>query len=198
MTSELQLLALCTDYAPPEKRKRYAEGGVERRLTEAAVMLAIAHYLFSQGAHEVTVCPDGEHAKRFDIVAWLERHGYGAERRGRTAYGGVYTRGESKLIVHPKSGMGDVTAVINDRRVFVECKGGTINSKHSGRLSQLRKGLLEAVGALLIVPEDGSRQIAAVPRTALTLNMAAKLATRCHQAGIEIALVHEDGLVTIR
>lgn len=82
------------------------------------------------------------------------------------------------MIVHPKSGMGDAALVIDNRRRLVECKGGTVNSKHPGQLSHLGKGLLEAVGALLIVPDDGSRKFAAVPRAALTVTLAAKMAMR--------------------
>lgn len=31
-----------TDYLPPEKRRPFVQGGIERRFTEAAVMLAFA------------------------------------------------------------------------------------------------------------------------------------------------------------
>jgi hypothetical protein len=190
-------LGLCTSYDPPEKRRSYAEGGVERRLTEAAVMLALAHHLLSEpGPATVTICPDGEHAKRFDIPAWLATRGFEKiENLGSTSYGGLYVRGDKTVVVNPRSGIGDVTGKLGGRAVVCECKGGTINSKHSGRQSLLRKGLLETVGALLALPVDGARQIAAVPLTPLTQGLAEKLSPRCGAAGIEIALVREDGSI---
>ena len=133
-------------------------------------MLALAHHLLSEpGPATVTICPDGEHAKRFDIPAWLATQGFEKiENLGSTSYGGLYVRGDKTVVVNPRSGIGDVTGNLAGRAVVCECKGGTINSKHSGRQSLLRKGLLETVCALLALPVDGARQIAAVPLTPLT------------------------------
>ena len=41
----------------------------------------------------------------------------------------------------------------------------------------------------------GGRQVAVVPNTETTLRLARKLAARARDAGIEIALVNEQGLV---
>jgi hypothetical protein len=76
-----------------------------------------------------------------------------------------------------------------------ECKGGVINSKHSGQLSRLRKGLCEAVGLSLATETvEGRRQFAVVPKTATTAALAKKMAARARAAGIEIALVNGSAM----
>lgn len=187
-----------TEYEPPKKRRTAAEGGIEMRITEAAVMLAFAFHLLelAGGTATVSMHPDGEHAKIFDIVAFLERRGFArVETIGRTAYGGRYVRGDEEIIVNPISGVGDVVGVIDGRRVVAECKGGTINTKHAGQKSKLRKGLCELIGQLMWLPMDGGRQIAVLPETDETNRLASRLISRCAQAGIEIALVDALGQV---
>ena len=186
-----------TTYNPPEKRRSYAEGGIEERLTEAGVMLALAlHLLGSSHEGTVSIHPDGEHAKRFDIPEWLNRHGFcKVQALGKTAYGGIYRRGSETIRVDPRSGNCDVVGEIDGQRVVIECKGGTINSRHAGQLSRLRRGLCEAIGLLLARPPDGSREIAAVPWTVETARLADRMAARCRRAGIDIALVRRDGSI---
>jgi hypothetical protein len=94
-------------------------------------------------------------------------------------------------VINPRSGVGDVLGMVDDRRIVIECKGGTINRTHAGQLSRLRRGLCEAVGLLMARPFDGAREIAAVPLTSET----ERLAARCQRAGIEIALVRRDGSI---
>jgi len=184
-----------TTYDPPEKRRSYAEGGIEERLTEASVMLALALHLLGS-SHEVSIHPDGEHAKRFDIPKWLNRHGFcKVQTLGKTAYGGIYHRGSEIIQVDPRSGQCDVESEIDGQRVVVECKGGTINSRHAGQLSRLRRGLCEAIGLLMARPPDGAREIAAVPWTVGTARLAERMAARCRRAGIDIALVRRDGSI---
>ncbi|HET9230929.1 MAG TPA: hypothetical protein VFO00_06550, partial [Vitreimonas sp.] len=130
-----------TEYSEtPEARRPHAVGGLERRLTEAAVMLAFAIYLLeASGAQNgfVTVRPDGEHAKIFDIVACLTSLGFvRTASRGTTPYGGIYKRGNETIVVDPSSGKGDVEAQIGGRRVIAECKGAVINSTHPGQRSR--------------------------------------------------------------
>ena len=108
-----------TKYNPPEKRRSFATDGIELRLTEAAVMLAYALHVLEQdgSSGSVSIHPDGEHAKIFEIVPFLERRGFRlAERIGTTNYGGSYVRGAETLIVRPTSGYGDVTGEVNGRR----------------------------------------------------------------------------------
>ena len=183
---------------PPPKRRGFSPAehdNHEHRLSEAAVMLSFANYLFGEGANEVTIHPDGLHGKQFAIRKWLLANGYTHETsHGRTDYGGIYVNGTRRLRVWLKSGHGDVTAMIGQQFVVAECKGGVYNSRHNGVRSSLRSGLREAVGALLERP-DTERNIAVVPDAVETRKFAKRLAERAAKAGVEIALVTECGEV---
>jgi hypothetical protein len=154
------------------------------------------HLLRTEGAKDVRIHPDGEHGKQFDFSGWLLRRGFVKESSlGTTTYGGVYRNGAGQMItVNPKSGLGDVVAVVRDGTLSAECKGGIINTSHPGQVSRLYKGLCETVGMLLATPAQG-RQVAVVPLTKGTLRLAERLAPRCALAGIEIALVGSRGEV---
>jgi hypothetical protein len=92
------------------------------------------------------------------------------------------------VVVNPVPGKGDVVADAAGMIISAECKGGIINTRHSGQVSRLYKGLCETVGLLMANPSPGP-QIAVVPRTEGTHRLAKRLAPRCAAAGIEIALV---------
>lgn len=62
-------------------------------------------------------------------------------------------------------------------------------------MSRLRRGLCEAVGLLMIRPVD-ERQIAVVPCTNTTSQLAHDIVNRTNKTGIEIALVDGEGNVT--
>ena len=184
---------------PPPNRVGYCEGGVERHLTEGAVMVAFAMHLLRTvpDLKHVAIHPDGEHGKRFDFLGCLAANGF--ERGvplGTTSFGGSYlsaTAGQS-ILINPKPGRFDVAADIEGRSFVAECKGGVINSRHPGQLSRLRKGLCEAVGLLLSKEtEKQRREFAVVPRTPVTEKLAQHMAARVAKAGIEIALVDERG-----
>lgn len=182
---------LVTALAPPPNRVGKSDGPYEHHLYEGAVMLAYAmHLLRTQGARDVRIHPDGEHGKQFDFTAWLGRRDFTKiSTLGSTTYGGVYRNSAGQTItVHPKSGLGDVVAEAGNRVISAECKGGIINTRHSGQVSRLYRGLCETVGLLMATPSQG-RQIAVVPLTDGTLRLAERLAARCALAGIEIALV---------
>jgi hypothetical protein len=136
----------------------------------------------------------GEHGKRFDFARWLGRRGFErTSRSGKTEYGGGYTLPDGRrIVVNPASGKGDVVAEIDGVTLSAECKGGIINTRHSGQISRLDKGLCEIVGMVMANPSPG-RQIAVVPRTAGTHKLAQRLAPRCTAAGIEIVLVGPRG-----
>jgi hypothetical protein len=158
-------------------------------------MVAFAmHLLRTTSTREVRIHPDGEHGKRFDFARWLGRRGFErTSRSGKTDYGGGYTLPDGRrIVVNPASGKGDVVAEIDGVTLSAECKGGIINTRHSGQVSRLYKGLCEVVGLLMANPSLG-RQIAVVPRTAGTQKLARRLAPRCAVAGIEIALVGPRG-----
>ena len=189
-----------TEHLPPEKRRKYCDNGIELKLSEAAVQLAFALYLLehSDGCDEAEMYPDGEHAKRFDIPAFLKRRGYQlVSSIGGTQYGGVYSNGAKTLTVNPKSqhGRGDVVGRLGGLVVRAECKGGIVNSKHAGALSKVRSGFNELIGQTMSMPLDGSRHVAVLPKTCASLVQADRLQERCKAANIEIALVDVDGSV---
>src|SRR5260221_7178481 len=156
---------LVTLLVPPPSRLRSADGEHEHHLYEGAVMVAYAmHLLRTEPTKVVRIHPDGEHGKQFDFAAWLGRQGFSmVSSTGRTTYGGAYTDSEGRtIIVHPKSGLGDVVAELGNQSVSAECKGGIINTRHPGQVSRLYKGLCETVGLLMARPSPG-RQVAVVP-----------------------------------
>jgi hypothetical protein len=191
---DLQHLILEKD--PPEKRLSKTDGGVERHMSEAAVMLGFAMHLFARGAGQVSIHPDGEHGKRFEIQAWLIRHGFvWREGWGTTSYAGRYLNGNLVLEVHVKPGQGDVVATIEGQTVVAECKGGIVNTRHAGQISRLRKGLHEAAGQLLTRSDEREINIAVVPHTNTTRDLAIRMAPRANGAGIAIALISAIGAV---
>lgn len=182
---------------PPLNRIGKCEGDFEHHLSEGAVMVAYAmHLVRTHNVKEVRIHPDGEHGKQFAFVDWLDKRGFTkASNTGKTVYGGLYEdRLGRRIVVHPKSGLGDVVAELAGGVISAECKGGIINTRHAGQLSRLRKGLCEAVG-LLMATQSRGRQVAVVPYTKATEELARRLAPRCKEAGIEIALVKSRGEV---
>jgi hypothetical protein len=176
---------------------RKSDGEHEHHLYEGAAIVAYAmHLLRTQDTRHVRVHPDGEHGKQFDFSGWLLRRDFvKISNIGSTSYGGTYRNAEGQVItINPKSGLGDVVAEVGNQVISAECKGGIINTRHSGQVSRLYKGLCETVGMLMATPSQG-RQVAVVPFTESTLRLAERLAPRCALAGIEIALVGRRGEV---
>ena len=189
---------LIVELDPPENRRGQCKGGKERHLNEAAVMLAYGMHLLRTVPElcKIELHPDGEHAKRFEIVGWLSARGFVlTEKQGNTAYCGTYKSDQQTIVVDSTPGKGDVVATTQEGTIVAECKGGIVNTRHGGQKSRLRKGLSEAVGMLMARPRGG-RQVAVVPYTETTLRLAKKLAPRARDAGIEIALVDQLGRVT--
>ena len=103
----------------PVTRLSKVQDGIEEHMSEAAVMLAFAMHLFSRGADQVSIHPDGEHGKRFEIQAWLATHGFTwSHGWGTTNYAGRYLNGDRTLEVHVKPGLGDVVAEIGGSPVI--------------------------------------------------------------------------------
>lgn len=195
----MELDGLVDRRAPPPNRIGKHDSDHEEHLTEGAVMIAFAmHLLRWEGATLVRLHPDGEHGKNFDFRGWLTANGFmRSDPTGTTAYAGTYTNAAAQqIIVKPTPGVGDVIAETPSGAIFAECKGGVLNTRHSGQTSRLYKGLCEAVGLLMAAPTAG-RQIAVVPDTAVTARLAARLVPRCQLAGIEIALVGARGNVRL-
>lgn len=188
---------LVTALSPPPNRIGKSDGEHEHHLYEGAIMVAYAmHLLRTQDTQHVRVHPDGEHGKQFDFAAWLLRRDFiKISSVGTTSYGGTYRNSTGQEItVNPKSGLGDVVAEVGEHVISAECKGGIINTRHSGQVSRLYRGLCETVGMLMATPSQG-QQVAVVPFTEGTLRLAERLAPRCALAGIEIALVGSRGEV---
>lgn len=191
---------LITARPPPPNRIRACSDEEEHHLPEGAVMLAFAMHLLNTVPElsEARIHPDGEHGKRFDFQAWLERRGFEKTQQiGSTSYGGRYSASSGRaIVVNPASGRGDVVAKTEGISFLAECKGGIINTRHAGQRSRLRQGLCETIGLSLKCPlVPGQRQFAVVPRTRETEILAQKLAPRARMAGIEIALVDGTGRV---
>jgi hypothetical protein len=169
---------------------------MDRHFYEGAVMLAYAmHLLRTEPVREVRIHPDGQHARQIDFPGWLEKRGFRRVATARTPFAGTFEDAEGRrILVHPQSGLSDVTADANGTMIEAECKGGTIETRHRGRLSKLDKSMCEIVGRLMMKPA-GSRLVAVMPRTDVTLRLARKLAPRCAAAGIRIALVGPRGEV---
>lgn len=153
-------------------------------------MLAVAQWMFKRGAVRVCIYPDGQHLKQFDIAHWLRcREFHREEKEGKAQ---VWECDGRTLEIRVKPGKGDVVAEVDGRCFFVETKGGYINSRDSGLLSRLRKGLYEAVGSLFVAPEE-TRRLVAVPRHSETEKLAGRMAERCRKAGIQVMLVSSNG-----
>lgn len=169
----------------------------DRHFYEGAVMLAYTmHLLRTEPVRVVKIHPDGQHARQVDFPGWLEKHGFRRLATARTAFAGTFEDAEGRrIVIHPQSGMSDITADANGTTIEAECKGGAIETRHRGRLSKLDKGLCEIVGRLMSKSATGGRQVAVMPRTEVTRRLARKLAPRCAAAGIRIALVGPRGEV---
>lgn len=183
---------------PPSGRIGKHTGKFEQHLYEAAVMLAIARWMFEVGAKKVYLYPDGQHAKQFEICRWLENEGFEKiAAKGKTPVAGTYTRQHQTLYVEFKPGQGDVVADVEGCRVVVEAKGGIINTSYPGKKSELRKHLYEAVGMLVGGPKNADRLIVAVPLHTETKRITERMVKRCRNVGIEIALISGDGAVQL-
>jgi hypothetical protein len=108
---------------------------------------------------EVRIHPDGEHGKRFDFAGWLGKRGFDwTSRSGGAEYGGSYTLPDGRRIaVNPTASKGDVVAEIDGLVLSAECKGGNIDTRHSGQVSRLSKGRREAVGLLMASQSAGAK-----------------------------------------
>ncbi|MBS1000419.1 hypothetical protein JK169_05215 [Acetobacter persici] len=183
--------------AAPQKRTSKVVDGIEHKMHEGAVMLAYAmHLLRTTSATHIWIHPDGEHGKRFDFVGSLARRGFKKSTSvGTTSYGGEYQNDNGwRITINPSSGKGDVVARVGRHTISAECKGGIINTRHSGQVSRLYKGLCETVG-LLMASENSGRQVAVVSYTDSTCRLAKRMVPRCNAAGIEIALINSLGEV---
>jgi hypothetical protein len=195
MEAEMDFDDLVQELAPTPNRIGRCEGEFECHLPEGAVMVAYAlHLLRTTKARRVLVHPDGKHGKRFDFAGWLAKRGF--ERTswiGKTSYAGLCVLPDGRsVVINPVSGKGDVVTDVGGAVISAECKGGIINTRHSGQVSRLYKELCETVGLLMAVNSPG-RQVAVVPGPKATHRLALRLVPGRAAAGIEIALVEAAG-----
>lgn len=176
------------------------------RMPEAEVALRLAEFLSERpgfGGH-VDVAIDGASVRVggtdiFDISGYLAMNGWVITRQtesSRNAWAATYRRGNAAMLIHSRSGTGDVTAVIGGRRIIAECKKGPLIKKPGSPEYPL---LTTAIGqALLFRSEVEDIVVAAVPDTPAFQRIAAdwRERPRLKAANIQIALVNRDGNVS--
>ncbi|GLH80072.1 MULTISPECIES: hypothetical protein [unclassified Bradyrhizobium] len=157
-------------------------------------MLAYAMPLLgSEPVKQVKIHPDGQRAQQIDFRAGSAKRGFGRIATAPTAFAGTFENAEGqRIVIHPQPRMSSVTADAAGETIEAECKGGTVETRHCGRLSRLDKGLCEIGGRLMMKPA-GTRQVAIMPQTEVTLRIGRKLAPRCAGAGIRIPLIGRQG-----
>jgi hypothetical protein len=175
-------------------------------MPEAEVALRLAEHLSELpgfGGH-VAVAIDGASvrvhgADIFDIVAYLRANRWELSQgsaAGKNAWTATYTRGAATMQIHSRSGIGDVEATIDGRRVIAECKKGPLTKKQGSPEYPL---LTSAIGqALLFKAAAEDVVIAAVPDTPTFQRIASewRQRPRLQQAGIQIVLVARSGAVS--
>jgi len=74
---------------------------------------------------------------------WIEHHGFRRVAKHRSPFAGSFenTRGR-RIVVHPRSGLSDVTPDANGTMVEAEREGGVTQARHLERLSKQDKGPL--------------------------------------------------------
>lgn len=174
------------------------------RMPEAEVSLRLASYLLdrpeSEGRAEVGI--DGAMVRVgakeiFPIEAFLVQEGWEQlSQAGKNTWQGTYEKNGCRLMIHAKSGVGDVVAAVGSERIRAECKGGPLENDAS---SSEYKRLREALGQLLTVErvEASDVMVAAVPRTATFQRLARTWRTRplVIASSIRMVLVGRNGTV---
>lgn len=128
---------LISEHPVPDKRARYCQDGIEQHFTEGAVMIAFAFHLLGSvpGLKHASVHPDGEHGKRFDFTSCLAGRGFSLTKPlGSTTYGGLYGAADGRsILIHPKSGLGDVIADIGGTSFSPSARAASSTRNTPGR-----------------------------------------------------------------
>jgi hypothetical protein len=180
--------------------------GPEDRMPEAEVSIRLAEYLseLSGFTGQVDVAIDGASvsvggAEIFDVTGYLSAYGWAFQEPNhgsKNAWAATYRRGTATLRIHSRSGVGDVEATINGRRVIAECKKGPLVRKAGSPEYPL---LTTALGQALLFRADlGDILVAAVPDTVTFRRIAEdwRERPRLKASGIQIALVSRTGMVS--
>lgn len=102
------------------------------------------------------------------------------------------------MVVHARSGLGDVVARLGDRRIRAECKGGSLGRHHVSReYPKLRQALGQLLTAEQVEPDDV--MVAVVPNGERFRDPAVRWrrAPLVLRAGFRIALVGVNGTVDV-
>jgi hypothetical protein len=187
------------DRKTPDKRAAHpGSPSVERKLPEAGVMFAMAMWLLTEPASSrvVKIHPDGMHdSDDFRITNWLQSAGFTQSQRvGKTDYAGSWEGPHGRIEIVNRPGVGDVVGEVDGIEIFIEAKGGTINSRYPGHLSRNRNNLYLCLGQLFAKqPGPKIRRIAALPYTDDLMMVLKTINTQVTMAGIEVLLVQYDG-----
>lgn len=176
----------------------------EDRMPEAEVALRLAFHLLGKPDSDGTarVAIDGAmvrtgYNEHFPIEAFLEHEGWRRNvQEGKNRWQGSYEKEGRHLIIHARSGMGDVVARVGSERIRAECKGGPLVKKSGSReYPKLR----EALGQLLTVErvEGDDVMVAAIPCAEKFRRLALEWQPRplVAQSAFRIVLVGRDGTV---
>ncbi|WP_292326546.1 hypothetical protein [Mesorhizobium sp.] len=172
-------------------------------MPEAEVSIRLAEHLSELpgfGGH-VDVAIDGASisvhgSEVFDIAGYLNTFGWVAQAKedaSRNAWATTYRRGSATMRIHSRSGVGDVEAVVQGRRIIAECKKGPLIRKTGSPEYPL---LTTAIGqALLFRAGENDILVAAVPDSPTFRRIATEWRERprLKAAGIQIALVDRMG-----
>jgi len=174
------------------------------RMPEAEVTLRLTFHLLalpgSQGVGKVNI--DGAQVKVhgaeiFPIVPFLADMGWKqVEQVGKNDWQGWYEKGEQRLQIDAKSGVGDVVVTVGTKCIRAECKGGPLVKKPgSPEYRILRQALGQAITVEQVNVNDVL--IVAIPHTDRFRQLADKWRKRplVGRSGIQIVLVGRDGTV---
>jgi hypothetical protein len=174
------------------------------RMPEAEVSLRLAFYLLGQPGSDgmAQVAIDGAQVKLgskviFPIDEFLTHHGWPQTAQdGKNKWQGTYEKSGKLLIVHARSGEGDVVANVDGKRIRVECKKGPLVKKPGSPEYPI---LREALGQVLTMENVRPNDVlaVAVPNTNANAKLAGKWRDRplVKRSKIRIVLVGRDGRV---
>lgn len=173
------------------------------RMPEAETALRLALHLLDhpEGENHVEVALDGAqvtYKKKtvFAVRRFLQEMGYSADSENPQQWQTTYRQGERTILVHSKSGVGDVVGRVAGRGVFAECKKGSFFKTKSNPEYRLVR---EALGQLLTTEQayDDDVLLAAVPDTDAYRHLTKKWRElpAVRRAGLHIVLVGRDGTV---
>lgn len=174
------------------------------RMPEAEVSLRLAFHLLAQigaGRH-ASVAIDGAQVRVggreiFPVIDFLLGEGWQLVKQvGKSPWQGHYEKSGKALVVHARSGEGDVVTTRGSKRIRAECKGGPVTHKPGSKEYPL---LRQLIGQLMTVKklEPGDVMVAAVPATDRFRKLAHEWADRplMRRSGILIVLVGRGGHV---